>query len=403
MKNKRSTKNSRLKTKSHSDSNMGDSPPRKGKRKSPDQSVDIVPKKQKLREEATKGVISRALSYINSFGILSNRSTTDEKPTVAAIEPSGIGGRSNGDKTNGSSDSSANESSGSSANESSGSSASESSGSSASESSGSSDNESSVSSDNESGSSSSSSVIDLSSDDEDLEKEVTDSDSNILFQHGRICFYSSDLISLRPRRWLNDNVIDVALSLAKKTNDVHVFDSQFFAKLRTISESDGIPKDFYAATSGWFRNEQLRDRKFWLIPVCDKNHWYLIVVTRHTSRTPVVMVLDSLQRKAYRSYKSVDIVKAFLRQKYKAEHNRKLQRVLVKILDVPQQTNNHDCGLHLLRSAELFMNPAASLYTTFASSKKPFSAEDNIFKTIKVSTRNELSRSILPLIARGRV
>ncbi|KAI7875846.1 uncharacterized protein EV154DRAFT_577670 [Mucor mucedo] len=384
MKNKRSTKNSQLKTKSHSkDSNMGNSPPQKGKRKSRDQSVDVVPKKQKLREESTTGVISRALSYINSFDILSNRSTTEEKPTVAAIEPSAICGRPNdisgkpndiGDGPNG-------------------------------ESSGSGADESCLSSANKLGSSGSSSsiVIDLSSDDEDLENEVTDSDSNILFQHGRICFYSSDLISLQPRRWLNDKVIDVALSLEKKTNDVHVFDSQFFAKLRKISESDGIPKNFYAGTSGWFRNQQVRDRRFWLIPVCDQNHWYLIVVTRHTSRKPVVMVLDSLQRKAYRSYKSVDIVKAFLRQKYKAEQKRKLQRVLVKILDVPQQTNNHDCGLHLLRSASLFMNPAASLYTRFASSKKPISAEDNIFRTIKVSTRNELSRSIQLLIARGRI
>ncbi|KAG2199835.1 hypothetical protein INT47_009448 [Mucor saturninus] len=398
---------------------MADSPSRKGKRKSPDQTVKIVPKKQKMREEPTAGVISRALSYINSFG----RSTTSEKPTVTAIEPSIIGGGPKGDKTIGSSGSSANESSGSSANESSGSSANESSGSSANESSyssanessgssanessyssanepsGSSANESSGSSANESGSSSS--VIDLTSDDDDLENEVTDSDSNILFQHGRICFYSSDLISLRPKRWLNDNVIDVALSIAKKTNDVHVFNSQFFAKLRTISESDDIPKDFYAGTSGWFKNKQLRDRRFWLIPVCDKNHWYLIVVTRHTSRTPVVMVLDSLKRTAFRSYKSVDIIKAFLRQKYKAEHQRKLRRVLVKNLDVPQQTNHHDCGLHLLRSAELFMNPEASLYTTFTSTKKPFSADDNIFKIIKVSTRNELSRSILPLITKG--
>ncbi|KAI7875843.1 uncharacterized protein EV154DRAFT_577659 [Mucor mucedo] len=399
MKNKRSTKDSQLKTKSHSkDSNMGNSPPRKGKRKSRDQSVDIVPKKQKLREEATTGVISRALTYTNSFEILSNKSTTDEKPTVAAIQPSAICSRPNDigvrpnlivGRPNGIGGSQNGESSGGSANESSGSSA----------------DKSCLSSANKSGSSSSSSsiVIDLSSDEEDLKNEVTDSDSNVLFQHGRICFYSSDLISLQPRRWLNDNVIDVALSLAKKTNDVHVFDSQFFAKLRKISESDGTPKNFYAGTSGWFRNQQVRDRRFWLIPVCDQNHWYLIVVTRHTSRKPVVMVLDSLQKKAYRSYKSVDIVKAFLRQKYKAEHKRKLQRVLVKILDVPQQTNNHDCGLHLLRSASLFMNPAASLYTRLASSKKPLSAEDNIFRTIKVSTRNELSRRIHPLISRGLV
>ncbi|KAG2205395.1 hypothetical protein INT47_007180 [Mucor saturninus] len=195
---------------------MGDSPSRKGKRKSPDQTVEIVPKKQNMREEPTAGVISRALSHINSFGILSNRTTTKEKPTATAFEPSGIGGGPKGSKTNDSSGSSANESG------------------------------------------SISSVNDLTSDDEDLENEVTDSDSN------------SDSISLRPKKCLNDNVIDVALSLTNKTNDVHVFNSQFFAKLRTISESDEIPKDFYAGTSAWFKNKQLRDRRFWLIPVCDK-------------------------------------------------------------------------------------------------------------------------------------
>lgn len=62
----------------------------------------------------------------------------------------------------------------------------------------------------------------------------------LLFQHDRISLYKKDLKCLKGNEWLNDNIVDFYLSILKKlknnTNNVHIFNSQLFSKLRKVRE-----------------------------------------------------------------------------------------------------------------------------------------------------------------------
>ncbi|KAI9273481.1 hypothetical protein EDC94DRAFT_655384 [Helicostylum pulchrum] len=105
--------------------------------------------------------------------------------------------------------------------------------------------------------------------------------------------------------------------------------------------------------------DSMHVKRYWVIPVCDQNHWHVLVVARPRSNKPSITVFDSMKKK---KYASVDLIKWFLKQKYAAEHNGKCKKIEVDIANIPQQTNANDSGLFAIRSADLFLKGNAQYY-----------------------------------------
>ncbi|GAA5817530.1 hypothetical protein MFLAVUS_011078 [Mucor flavus] len=99
-----------------------------------------------------------------------------------------------------------------------------------------------------------------------------------------------------------------------------------------------------------------------------------------------------------KKYESVNLLKAFLKQKYAAEHNGKCKKIEVHIADIPQQTNASDCGLFAIRSANLFLRSDAQHY--YNALKDPSNSEAEIneyYNRSPVPTRKTVLRSIRTL------
>ncbi|KAI9366296.1 hypothetical protein BD770DRAFT_1797 [Pilaira anomala] len=203
-------------------------------------------------------------------------------------------------------------------------------------------------------------IVDLSSAEED---EISDSNPLIL-NYERISLYENDLDCFNENEWLKDNVVDLALAGLRKTYErtgqAYLFNSLFFSKLRTVRDNSNIEKkNYHSVTTRWFKDDILSNKRFWIIPICDKNHWYLIVIVRPRSNKPALFVLDSMKKE---SYDSVSLIKEFLKQKYSEEHKGKCKKIAVKIVDIPQQPNESDCGLYAIRSATLFLSCKAQKF-----------------------------------------
>ncbi|KAI8058839.1 hypothetical protein BDF21DRAFT_467676 [Thamnidium elegans] len=209
-------------------------------------------------------------------------------------------------------------------------------------------------------------IIDLSSSEEETEESSEDNSNPLVINYERICLYQNDFSCLKGKEWLKDNIVDLALAELRrkyeKAGQAYLFNSLFFSKLRTIRDSGASKKDYYTTTKRWFKNDELSNKRFWIIPVCDRNHWYVIVVARPRSNRPSITVFDSIKKK---TYVSVNLIKAFLKQKYAAEHTGKCRKIEVNIADIPQQKNASDCGLFTIRSANLLLRDDAQHYFTF--------------------------------------
>ncbi|KAG2237402.1 hypothetical protein INT48_009530 [Thamnidium elegans] len=219
--------------------------------------------------------------------------------------------------------------------------------------------------------------------------EHTTEDNSLILLYGRISIYSNDIDCLKEGQFLNDKIIDFVLSVLRNgygENQTYVFDSMFFIKLRDIQD----PKKYYSETSRWFKNGVLSSKNIWVVPVCDNYHWYDIAIIHPETVRPQVLVMDSWKREYY---ESVDIVKEFLKQKFNAEQGGDIEGI-----DIPQQKNSYDCGLHVIRSAELFMTELAPYYISLIlDPENEITSGHEIYEKVEILTRSQIVRYLIDL------
>ncbi|KAJ0252020.1 ubiquitin-like-specific protease 2A [Hirschfeldia incana] len=194
-----------------------------------------------------------------------------------------------------------------------------------------------------------------------------------------------DIELLKPRRFINDTIIDFYIKYlksripAEERGRFHFFNCFFFRKLANLDK--GSPSSFggkeaYQRVQKWTRNVELFEKDYIFIPINFSFHWSLIIIchpgelvpssVENPSRVPCILHLDSIKG----SHKGglVNIFPSYLREEWKARQGNtttdlsRASNMQLISLELPQQENSFDCGLFLLHYLELFVTRAPAKF-----------------------------------------
>ena len=164
----------------------------------------------------------------------------------------------------------------------------------------------------------------------------------------------SDLISLQPNQWLNDNVLSYFLNLLviSLNRPCYLFNTFFYGKL---SES-------IASVDHWFFGVNIFRFRFHLIPIhFNGNHWMLICSDLNRSK---VILFDSFHQMHPEILNKIrDFYQRHYLKQYEVPLPHEWQFVYAK--SIPLQKNGYDCGVFVCKFAELFLRE--SNYYSFLS------------------------------------
>eukprot|EP00826_Nyctotherus_ovalis_P021764 TRINITY_DN17090_c0_g1_i7.p1 TRINITY_DN17090_c0_g1~~TRINITY_DN17090_c0_g1_i7.p1 ORF type:complete len:267 (+),score=59.06 TRINITY_DN17090_c0_g1_i7:286-1086(+) len=98
--------------------------------------------------------------------------------------------------------------------------------------------------------------------------------------------YSGDAMRLQPERELNDKIVNFYLKYLEQEcmaeslkSRVHIFNSYFYLKLKQMENAaNSNMLKLYCNLKNWTKGVDLFSKDYILIPVCDKEHWWLAVV-----------------------------------------------------------------------------------------------------------------------------
>ncbi|NXG76420.1 SENP2 protease, partial [Baryphthengus martii] len=159
-----------------------------------------------------------------------------------------------------------------------------------------------------------------------------------------------DLSTLQDLKWLNDEIVNFYFALlmerSKKSSypTVHAFNTFFYTKL----VSGG-----YTSVKRWTRGVDIFKKDLILVPVHLKVHWTLAVIDMRKKK---ISYYDSMGR----SGKGMDVCETLL--EYLQEESlqkRNLPLTLskwtlrsVEPYEIPQQSNDRDCGVFMCKYAD---------------------------------------------------
>ncbi|CAH8384557.1 unnamed protein product [Eruca vesicaria subsp. sativa] len=221
-----------------------------------------------------------------------------------------------------------------------------------------------------------------------------------------------DIELLKPRRFINDTIIDFYIKylksriLPEERGRFHFFNCFFFRKLANLDK--GSPSSFggreaYQRVQKWTKDVDLFEKDYIFIPINFSFHWSLIIIchpgelvtssgkvnslcyylcsfynslkindhsaadeVENPSRVPCILHLDSIKG----SHKGglVNIFPSYLGEEWKARQGHtttdlsRVSNMQLISLVLPQQENSFDCGLFLLHYLELFVTQAPAKF-----------------------------------------
>lgn len=171
-----------------------------------------------------------------------------------------------------------------------------------------------------------------------LFKTPASKDNTILFTAFNIPFTIKDLKTLKPKVWLNDEVINMWMNLLQVMHPSHYyFSSHFFTKLQ---------KEGYDAVKRWTKNINLFKKSKLFIPINEnKSHWTLIVVDLNLKK---IQYYDSKLSDDSLHAKSIVAEYLTTEQHQKFPHHVPISwddANRENIIDLPKQKNFCDCGV----------------------------------------------------------
>lgn len=208
----------------------------------------------------------------------------------------------------------------------------------------------------------------------------------------QIAICMEDLDCLRPREYLNDNVINAYLKLIladkqakKNVPNIQLLDNFL---LRTLSRDIDMKQSYSAVANKYGLNKELcqeiADKKkrlikkykifeadYLVLPICHDSHWFMIIVChlskiRHWGHK--ILIFDSMYNSEYYYEEHLNVLLHFIvgsyivTEKAGEQDVRKFMEDLFRnftVTDVPRQSNTTDCGLYLFEYFERFFdNPA---------------------------------------------
>lgn len=196
----------------------------------------------------------------------------------------------------------------------------------------------------------------------------------------RIPVYRHDILTVYNSKPLNDVIISLFLQFYFKDatesvkESIHVFNSFFFSKIKSIYDSKSSS---FEKASRWIKDVKIFEKDFLIMPVCEKEHWILVIVCypgcieNHESssisesqefRKTAVIVLNSYFGYAP-SIKRV--LGDFLAYQWEVDRGEQRSfrigskcKVPLIFPTVPQQKNDYNCGVFVLSYFRCFIkNP----------------------------------------------
>uniref|UniRef100_A0A1J3JAS1 Putative ubiquitin-like-specific protease 2A n=1 Tax=Noccaea caerulescens TaxID=107243 RepID=A0A1J3JAS1_NOCCA len=194
-----------------------------------------------------------------------------------------------------------------------------------------------------------------------------------------------DIELLKPRRFINDTIIDFYIKYLKsrippeERGRFHFFNCFFFRKLANLDK--GSPSTFggreaYQRVQKWTKNVDLFEKDYIFVPINFSFHWSLIIIchpgesvpshVENPPRVPCILHLDSIKG----SHKGglINIFPSYLQEEWKARHGdatidfSRPPNMQFISLELPQQENSFDCGLFLLHYLDLFVAQAPAKF-----------------------------------------
>lgn len=167
----------------------------------------------------------------------------------------------------------------------------------------------------------------------------------------RVQLSVSDIQTLRPRAWLNDNVIDAYLAdnSAKTKTNTFAFTTHFYTRL----EQSG-----YSAVAKWAKRKKINilDLDFLVVPVNRGNmHWCMSIVDNGKK---TISFYDSLSSGRGGEDVVKNLVDYLVKEADRVEpgqHDKHVELFnsykMVPQADCPQQNNGFDCGVFACQAA----------------------------------------------------
>lgn len=192
---------------------------------------------------------------------------------------------------------------------------------------------------------------------------------------------SDDIRCFQPESLLSSPIMNFYImylqgpmsSIIRSRGEYHIFNTYFFSKLEAIAtKKDKIT--YFLKLRRWWKGVDIFRTAYILMPVHAETHWSLIIIcmpTKEDQIGPIILHLDSL--KFHSSRWIFNVVSRFLKEEWNYLNEnisskecplretvwknlpRKVEK---KIVEVPQQQNDYDCGLFVLYYMQRFIQEA---------------------------------------------
>lgn len=207
----------------------------------------------------------------------------------------------------------------------------------------------------------------------------------VLFEYPPVIFTRHDQQHIAPGQFLNDTIISFFMQYHLDNHvdhdlkqRIHILNSFFFAKIKSVDEKS----ETFGNASRWLKNVRIFDKDFLIMPVCENEHWILIIVCHpanspqpnankipdHELQEPAIIVLNSCLGLAPAVKKSLSRFLKFQWHQERMEersfsiNQAKKSGIRLIFPDLPQQRNNYDCGVYILCYFYCFLKDPRSAY-----------------------------------------
>ncbi|KAF4034444.1 Ulp1 protease family C-terminal catalytic domain [Phytophthora infestans] len=194
---------------------------------------------------------------------------------------------------------------------------------------------------------------------------------------------SDDVARLKPRRYLNDNIIDyyfkrMMLDTFRDNSLVQdkvlFLNSHFYTRLgggKGATAHERMQAG-YKNVSTWHAHSNFFNRSIIFIPINKDLHWSLAVVLNpglagsdsgNEEAESCIAVLDPLGS-YHRKAAIIRNLRAFLRMRWENSHESSeyaVEQVMTVNVKAPQQENSYDCGVYVLKFAEVMLENCLEL------------------------------------------
>ncbi|KAF5741063.1 ubiquitin-like-specific protease 1D isoform X2 [Tripterygium wilfordii] len=197
-----------------------------------------------------------------------------------------------------------------------------------------------------------------------------------------ICY--TDINCLGPEAYLTSPIMNFYIQYLQRQvspanraicDYYHFFSTYFYKKLKEAVSYQGSDKEsFFIKFRRWWKGVNIFQKAYILIPVHEDVHWSLVIICipdKEDESGPIILHLDSLGLHCSRAI--FETIKRFLKEEWNYLNSEVApsdipigeriwknlpRRIDDKIITVPQQKNDYDCGLFVLFFMKRFIEEA---------------------------------------------